>query len=68
MKCHFIYIACELVTGLIIVTYVSVKNCGFNWAFGLNFSRKLSGGGSGEIEDFISVLSHGTEKIFEERR
>jgi hypothetical protein len=57
-------IARELVTGLIIVTYVSLKNCGQNPAFGLNFSWKLNGGGGGEIEDFISVLSHGTGKIF----
>jgi hypothetical protein len=42
---------------LIIVIYVSVKICGFNRAFGLNFSRKRSGGSGGEIEDFISVLS-----------
>jgi hypothetical protein len=57
-------IARELITGLIIVTYVSLKNCGLNLVFGLNFSRKRSGGSGGENEDFISVLSRGTVKIF----
>jgi hypothetical protein len=59
-------IARELVTELIIVIYVSLKNCGLNSTFGLNFSRKRCGGGGGENEKFISVLSHGTVKIFGE--
>jgi hypothetical protein len=61
-------IARELVTELVIVIYASLKNCGFNSTFGLNFSWKLNGGGGGENEDSISVLSHGKEKIFRGKR